>query len=136
MNLHEEIKKVRWNSVHFINNSDLDLELLSYRSEFDKKGYVFSEKNISCVSSEHKLFESVSEAFKFPDYFGNNWDALYDCLTDMSWLPAKGYVLLLYESKNLWANDPILAGCFLSLWLDGSEFWSKQKIPFHLVFVL
>jgi hypothetical protein len=30
----------------------------------------------------------------FPAWFGHNWDALADCLTDLSWLPAAGYVLI------------------------------------------
>ena len=32
---------------------------------------------------------------RLPPYFGHNWDALHDALTDPSWLPPSGFVLRL-----------------------------------------
>jgi len=32
------------------------------------------------------LFEKLAHDFDFPDYFGKNWDALTDCLSDLNWL--------------------------------------------------
>jgi RNAse (barnase) inhibitor barstar len=37
----------------------------------------------------------IATALRFPDWFGQNWDALADCLADLSWLPAPGYVVVL-----------------------------------------
>src|SRR5690242_7078030 len=37
----------------------------------------------------------LGQAFRFPSYFGMNWDAADECLADMSWEPAAGYVALL-----------------------------------------
>ena len=31
----------------------------------------------------HKIHTVLKEAFDFPDYYGGNTDALWDCLTDM-----------------------------------------------------
>ena len=39
--------------------------------------------------------ERFAQALQFPEWFGGNWDALADCLADLSWCPAAGYVLLL-----------------------------------------
>jgi len=34
------------------------------------------------------LLARFAAALHFPDWFGHNWDALSDCLTDLSWLAA------------------------------------------------
>lgn len=47
-----------------------------------------------CVDKADAL-ERFAQALKFPEWFGDNWDALADCLGDLSWWPAPGYVLLL-----------------------------------------
>jgi RNAse (barnase) inhibitor barstar len=33
------------------------------------------------------LFRSLSGQLQFPNYFGHNWDALFDCLCDLHWIP-------------------------------------------------
>ena len=45
-------------------------------------------------------------ALSFPDWFGHNLDALYDCLTDLSWLPAGEHVLVWSHPEVLRQRDP------------------------------
>jgi RNAse (barnase) inhibitor barstar len=41
------------------------------------------------------LFRALDAGLNFPAYFGQNWDALEECLCDLTWLElAKGVVLL------------------------------------------
>lgn len=40
------------------------------------------------VRSKQKLLRTLADELQFPAYFGNNWDALEECLRDLSWLPA------------------------------------------------
>ncbi|MCP2340524.1 barstar family protein [Actinomadura rupiterrae] len=47
------------------------------------------------------FLRACADAFAFPDWFGDNWDALEDSLTDLSWAPADHGYLVLYES---WAE--------------------------------
>lgn len=58
-----------------------------------------------------KLFDCLSEELQFPDYFGRNWDALYDLLCDLSWIDVKR-VVLLHEGL------PALQGAALSAYLE------------------
>ncbi|MFD7654028.1 barstar family protein [Actinosynnema sp. NPDC059797] len=37
---------------------------------------------------------AIADALDFPDWFGHNLDALYDSLTDLSWLPPGEHVLV------------------------------------------
>ncbi len=49
-----------------------------------------------------ELLTRLSQALRFPDWFGHNWDALADCLADMGWLgEAEGYVLVLDNAQDL-----------------------------------
>ena len=51
------------------------------------------------------FFQAIACALDFPDYFGRNWDAVYDCLTDFNWLPAAGYVLVLDGFDQFATNE-------------------------------
>lgn len=44
-----------------------------------------------------ELMKALYYLLWFPGYFGFNWDALYDCLRDLSWLPCRK-VVLVHES--------------------------------------
>jgi RNAse (barnase) inhibitor barstar len=43
------------------------------------------------------LLRALASGLKFPDYFGWNWDALDECLCDLSWLNAPAGVVLLHK---------------------------------------
>lgn len=50
--------------------------------------------------------DAIATALSFPDWFGRNLDALYDCLTDLSWLPAGEHVLIWVGSDALKDAEP------------------------------
>ena len=45
-----------------------------------KNPYILDFRNIQYYGEIHKI---VKEVMDFPDYYGENWDAFWDCLTDM-----------------------------------------------------
>jgi len=49
------------------------------------------------ASSADELLKSLYYILWFPGYFGFNWDALYDCLRDLNWIPCEK-VVLVHES--------------------------------------
>jgi RNAse (barnase) inhibitor barstar len=56
--------------------------------------------------SKADALTEISQEMKFPEWFGHNLDALYDCLTDLSWLPAGEHVLIWTGSDQLKQADP------------------------------
>ena len=41
------------------------------------------ELNFNIPHTRSQIHEYLKEKLEFPDYYGNNLDALYDCLTDI-----------------------------------------------------
>lgn len=88
----------------------------------------------SAVQSRAELLDSIGAALEFPDYFGRNWDALDDCLRDLSWLPAAGYVLIVSHAGDFWHDHPGLAGRLAESWQLCADRWRARDTAFHLVF--
>jgi hypothetical protein len=38
------------------------------------------------MKTRQGLFDESSDVLEFPECFGNNWDALSDCVPELSWL--------------------------------------------------
>jgi hypothetical protein len=76
------------------------------------------------------LLKGIAEALAFPDWFGENWDALEDCLTDLSWRDAPGYVLLIESPRP---GDDL--GVLVDILRSSAEFWAGRGKPFFALFV-
>ncbi len=88
------------------------------------------------------LFNEFARALAFPDYFGHNWVALEECLADLEWLPAKGYILLITDTQAVLPEDEEEYETLLEILNDAGEAWSKghtaegRRAPFHVVFII
>ena len=49
------------------------------------------------VRSKQKLLAILADKLHFPGYFGWNWDALEECLGDLSWLPEGQGVVIVHD---------------------------------------
>ena len=84
--------------------------------------YILNFTNIQYYSDVHLI---IKEALDFPDYYGENWDAFWDCLTDMIGRPIQikiyglnvldkkfpgesEYLLRILERLRHWHNDKYL----------------------------
>ena len=84
------------------------------------------------ISNYKSLFAEISTKMEFPDYFGHNWNALYDCLTDLSWLPADAYFIVWQNSSKLLLESPDDFWLFLDIATDSAEWWSSRGTPFQI----
>ncbi|MGW0822740.1 barstar family protein [Streptomyces sp. NPDC002845] len=50
-------------------------------------GWAHVELDLAGAADKPAFMDRAARAFDLPDYFGRNWDALADCLTDLSWAP-------------------------------------------------
>ena len=63
--------------------------------------YPMHRVDLARVTTKEAFLEAVGKALGFPDWYGHNWDALADCLTDLSWMAADGYVIVLDKDNNV-----------------------------------
>jgi RNAse (barnase) inhibitor barstar len=88
------------------------------------------------------LFDEFAAALQFPYYFGENWDALDECLADLAWLPGDLYILFFTDSQQLLDQESVgqLALLFSVLenadrtWSGAERRGSTPRRPFHAVF--
>lgn len=59
----------------------------------------------SDLTTKADVITAIGEALEFPSWHGRNLDALFDGLTDLSWLPDGPHVLVWSHHQVLAAHD-------------------------------
>jgi RNAse (barnase) inhibitor barstar len=87
---------------------------------------------VDCSQAHNKrtFLSALARGLEFPGYFGASWDALADCLTDLAWTPAKGYVILLSDLQGLARRDYLTA---LDVFEEAAGFWADEGVPFYVL---
>jgi hypothetical protein len=105
---------------------------------------VRSVRGWACRDTD-SLFSEFAAALEFPPYFGRNWPAFRECVSDLDWLTMdEGLIILIHNADQVLKNEsPFelenLVGALKSAAHDfGSpvaegEVWDRQAIPFHVV---
>ncbi len=79
------------------------------------------------------LLTRFASALQFPDWFGHNWDALSDCLTDLSWRPARHYRIELSQPQALRTAAPEALATALEILAEAAAFWAEEEVIFEFV---
>jgi len=87
---------------------------------------------LSGAAGKEALMERFARALEFPRWFGGNWDALEDCLGDLSWTGAAGHLLLIEDAKDLPGDE---RGILVDVLAAAAASWAERKRPFFAVFV-
>ncbi|MEW6368435.1 MAG: barstar family protein [Acidobacteriota bacterium] len=133
MILPEDLQQVTWQAIRLASKDEANDAL---KKGLADRGITVFEINVGDVRTDKQLLAALANGMHFAGYFGMNWDAFGECLTDMEWLPARGYVLVLSGSGEMWRDSTRTAGKLVESWLLAAEGWGRGGTPFHLVFVL
>lgn len=86
------------------------------------------------VTDKEEFLGLCAETFQFPDYFGGNWDALYDCLTDLSWADTpSGYLVVYAGWQALAQEEPESFTTVLDIFADVAALWQDAGSPMAIL---
>ncbi len=122
---------------------EFDNLLNLFRLDLDKNNVVVLLRG-SKMKTIKDLFDEFASALQFPSYFGENWNALDECINDLSWLPGDNYIIGINDIKDVLISDSEgnLEALFKVLnnacdeWRNPKaldEEWGREAKPFHVI---
>ncbi|HGL4259272.1 barstar family protein [Burkholderia dolosa] len=104
--------------------------------EASRLGQHFLYAYCGAAQSKQEVMETIATSFLFPKHFGKNYDALYDCLTD---LVAKagaqpGFVIVLEGLPIAQKFDKEGRETLLDVFREAAEFWAERKVAFRVFY--
>lgn len=94
---------------------------------------IFRGKKLSTYDG---LLDEISASLQFPDYFGENWDALEECMSDLDWLDeTDGYILIFTNSDKILQDERLsVFGTFIDILDKTAKYWQGQGKDFYALF--
>ncbi|XKM14513.1 barstar family protein [Orbaceae bacterium ac157xtp] len=82
----------------------LNFKFIEGRASYNTEEVFFARLDPS-ISSVDELLKSLYYLLWFPGYFGFNWNALEDCLTDFDWLSELKIIIVHDDIPKIAEND-------------------------------
>lgn len=82
------------------------------------------------VDSKSALLAAVARGLKLPEHFGNNWDALADCVEDGEWLGRSGCVIGLAHAGAYRKAHGADWTTFEDILAEAADYWRERHKPF------
>jgi hypothetical protein len=90
-----------------------------------KTGVVVKTLSAARASDKEKFLQVVAASLSLPDHFGENWDALYDCLTDLR-LAEHGELWLIDGLDGLARGEADEFSAAVSVFSDAADYWREN----------
>lgn len=99
--------------------------LVGKRQWRDRSTVIRIVRGKRCATRASTLQEWAA-ALQFPWYFGQNWDAFDECITDLEWLPGTGYVFFITHADQVLSEEPEHFQIMMRALASAAQEW---KIP-------
>jgi RNAse (barnase) inhibitor barstar len=99
----------------------------------ESAGQHFLYADLSRAQSKQEVLDMIAESFLFPNHFGKNLDALFDCMTDLVHKAGSqpGFVVVLEQLPDNPRFDREAREQLLDVFRDAADFWAERKIAFR-----
>lgn len=96
-------------------------------------GHHFLYANLANAQSKQDVLDLIATQYTFPAHFGKNFDALYDCMTDLVHKSGlqPGFIVVLEHIPAHAKFDKEAREQLLDIFRDAADFWADRKIPFR-----
>ena len=102
------------------------LEAKSLQAAAKRAGYAFFHLDGKNIERKEQLLNHVATVLRFPNHFGQNWDALEECLTDLEWVDGDGYLIYFDHIDGLLSTHPDQFATFVEIVRDAVESWKED----------
>ena len=93
--------------------------------------------HLNACKNQKEVLQTIGKALRFPAYFGENLDALYDCLTDHMVTSVRaedhGVLIVLHQLSTLTALDQEQRELLLDVFRDAADFHSELRRIFQVL---
>jgi RNAse (barnase) inhibitor barstar len=80
------------------------------------------------ITNRDRYFKAIASQFQFEDYFGENWDALADSLTDLAWQSGDRIVIVYSDCASFQTSDAEGWDLALEIWEQTVALWQSQGV--------
>jgi RNAse (barnase) inhibitor barstar len=85
------------------------------------------------VRGKKEFLARLAKALHCPPYFGMNWDALTDCMRDLSWLNDNGWVVMLLNGQEFAVKNQDDFMTAIDVLQTAAEYWRIHRKPFWIL---
>ena len=99
----------------------------------EQLGHHFLYANLAKAQSKQDVLDMIASQYTLPSHFGKNFDALYDCMTDLVHKsgPQTGFIVVLEHIPANSKFDKEAREQLLDIFRDVADYWADRKIPFR-----
>ncbi len=129
--------------AHLVRAAQRDLEVALRADAPANVGAVVRMLRGDRCATKRGLMQEWGAALQFPYYFGENWDAFEECVNDLGWLPARGYILAVTDAERLLGEGDDFA-TFVRILAAAATRWEGKAgagsdrpslpVSFHVIF--
>ncbi|GAA3775510.1 barstar family protein [Streptomyces phyllanthi] len=100
-------------------------------------GWAHIELDLAGVTDKPAFMDRCVRALALPGYFGRNWDALADCLGDLSWAPpARGRLVMIRNWREFALAVPNDWSMAQEVFAEAGDRWRGTGTPLQVVLAL
>jgi RNAse (barnase) inhibitor barstar len=96
----------------------------------EANGFAAYRIDLATARDKDGLLTTVAGTMGFPEWFGHNLDALADCLGDMEWRSADGYLVILEHCDGIHGQAEADFVATVQVFEQAAAEWREQGIAF------